>query len=200
MRRRLAAGFAFLLGAACIGLFAAGPHAAQASVVKALSLQELTRKSTEILVGMATEQQSRRHIDGKLIVTDFSFQVEDVLKGESKRGEPAIITVLGGKLDGLGLQVPGEASFAIGQRVIAFLYKAPRSGDLRVVGMSQGVLSLKPQADGSTMVIPGGSGSALLDPSQGGAIQEGTGGALAQPEPLPVLLDRIKKIVASQRL
>jgi hypothetical protein len=199
MRRRFAAGFA-LLGAACIALLATGPRAAEASVVKALSLEELTRKSNEILVGMATEQQSRRHIDGKLIVTDFSFHVEDVLKGESKRGEPAIITVLGGKLDGLGLQVPGEASFAIGQRVIAFLYKAPRSGDLRVVGMSQGVLSLKPQADGSTMVIPGGNGAALLDPGQGNAIQEEGGGALAKPEPLPLLLDRIKKIVASQRL
>lgn len=188
-----------LLGAAGIGLFAAGPRPAQAAVVKALSLEDLARKSSEILVGAATEQQSRRHIDGKLIVTDFSFHVEDVLKGESKRGEQAIVTVLGGKLDGLGLQVPGEAWFAIGQRVVAFLYKAPRSGDLRVVGMSQGVLSLKQEPNGTTMVIPGGSGSALMDPGTGGEIQEGTGGALAKPEPLPVLLDRLKKIVAAQR-
>ena len=175
-------------------MFAVAPRAAHASVVKALSLEELTRKSNEILVGIATEQQSRRHIDGKLIVTDFSLQVEQVLKGDTKRGEQAIVTVMGGKLDGVGLQVPGEANFAIGQRVIAFLYRAPRSGDLRVVGMAQGVMPIKLQPDGSTMVLPG-SGAALLDTETGKMTEHPE----AAPQALPLLLDRIRKIVASQK-
>jgi hypothetical protein len=187
--RRIAGAAAALGALTCLALFAGQ---VRASVVRSLSLEELTKRADEIVVGIPTEQQSRRHIDGKLIVTDFSLQTETVLKGESKAGETTVITVLGGKLDGIGLQVPGEAGMAIGQRVIAFLYRAPRSGDLRVVGMSQGVMPIQPQPNGTSLVMPS-SGAALVDPGTGDMKE--TSGALAQPEPLPVFLQRISKIV-----
>jgi hypothetical protein len=170
---------------------------AHASVVKALSLEQLTAKADEILVAVPTEQRPRRHVDGKLIVTDVSLQVQDVLKGSHKAGEIARATVLGGTLDGVALQVPGEASFAIGQRVLVFLQRAPRSKDLRVVGMSQGVLPLREEA-GTTMVIPGAGGAALVDRGSDGQLQPAAA-ALSAPQPLTVLLERIRALVAAAR-
>ena len=140
------------MGLAWVG---ASSRPARASVVLALSLEELTRKAELIVLGVATEQQARRHFDGKLIVTDVSLRVDDVLKGSAKRGQTVVTTLLGGKLDGLALQVPGEANLPVGQRLLVFLYHAPASGDLRVVGMSQGALALS-QSGNTTMVSPGG--------------------------------------------
>ena len=169
---------------------------ARASVVLALSLEELTRKAELIVLGVATEQQARRHFDGKLIVTDISLRADDVLKGPAKRGQTVVATVLGGKLDGLALQVPGEASLPLGQRLLVFLYRAPASGDLRVVGMSQGVLALSQQGN-STMVTPGGNGAALVQPGNDGTLRDAPD-ALMQPQPLGALLDRIRGLVAAQ--
>jgi hypothetical protein len=180
-----------------VGLgLSAGSRTARASVVAALSLEDLTRKADLIVLGVPSEQQARLHIDGKLIVTDVSVQVQDVLKGSAKRGQTVVATVLGGRLDDLALQVPGEASLPLGQRLIVFLYRAPTSGDLRVVGMSQGVLALSPRGS-ATWVTPGGSGAALVQPGSDGALREAPD-ALMQPQPLGQLLDRIRSLVATQ--
>ena len=96
-------------------------------MVQALSLEELTHRAEVIVLGVATEQQSRYGIDGKLIVTDVSMKVETALKGDVKSGETLIATVLGGRIDDVALQVPGEANLPIGQRVIAFLYRSPQA-------------------------------------------------------------------------
>jgi hypothetical protein len=174
---------------------AQGP--AHASVVQALSIEQLTSKADEILIAVPTEQHARRHVDGKLIVTDVSLHVESVLKGRSKVGKTARATVLGGTLDGVALQVPGEASFAIGRRVLVFLQRAPRSQDLRVVGMAQGVLALRDQ-DGTILVMPGGQGAALVERGESGQLQDAPA-ALQRPEPLAALVERIRALVAAER-
>jgi hypothetical protein len=170
---------------------------AHASVVQALSLEQLTSKADEILIAVPTAQQARRHVDGKLIVTDVSLRVESVLKGKSKVGKTARATVLGGTLDGVALAVPGEASFALGKRVLVFLHRVPRSSDLRVVGMAQGVLALREQ-DGATLVMPGGQGAALVDRGESGQLEDAPA-ALERPEPLDALVERIRALVAAGR-
>jgi hypothetical protein len=136
------------------------------------------------------------HIDGKMIVTDVTLKVEDVLKGQAQAASTLVVTVLGGKLDGLGLEIPGEAGFALGKRVLAFLYRSQVSGDLRVVGMSQGVLPLVQQGT-TTMVLPGGGGAALVDRGSDGVLHDAPP-AFMQPLPLGDLLDRIRGIVRVQ--
>ena len=178
--------------AAAAAVLAPAPHA-QASVVQALSLEELTHKAEVIVLGTATERQSRYGVDGKLIVTDVSMKVETALKGDVKAGQTLIATVLGGRIDDVALQVPGEANLPVGQRVIAFLYHSPASGDLRVVGMAQGVLSLV-QKDQTTMVLPGGGGAALMAPDAQGQMHEAAP-AMTQPLPLGELLAKIRGYV-----
>jgi hypothetical protein len=168
---------------------------ASASVVQALSLEQLTSKADEILIAVPTERRARRHADGKMIVTDVSLRVQTVLKGAHKAGETARATVLGGALEGVALQVPGEASFPLGERMLVFLQRSARSRDLRVVGMAQGVLPLREQ-DGATMVMPGGSGAALVDRGEDGQLQDAPA-ALTSPQPLPALIERIRALVAA---
>ena len=170
---------------------------AYASTVRALSLAELTRKAEVIVVGVAQEAQSRRHIDGRLLVTDVSVRVEQALKGAAKPGEPLVVTLLGGELDGVELNVPGEAGLPLGKRSLLFLYRAAQSRDLRVVGMSQGALKIEPAANGTTMVMPSGSGSSLVERGDDGRLHPAPA-ALLQPEPIDVLLARVRQLVAAE--
>jgi hypothetical protein len=176
--------------AAAAGVALLQPVPAAASVVQALSLEQLTHKAEVIVVGTGTERSSRYGLDGKLIVTDVSMKVDTVLKGDVKAGSTLVATVLGGRIDDVALQVPGEASLPIGQRVIAFLYHSPASGDLRVVGMAQGVLTLV-QKDASTLVMPGGDGAALMAVDAQGQMHEAQA-ALTQPVPYGDLLNKIR--------
>jgi hypothetical protein len=170
---------------------------AQASTVRALSLAELTYKAELIVVGVPFEAQSRRHVDGKLLVTDVGVRVERVLEGGAKPGESLVVTLLGGELDGIALSVPGEATLVLGERALMFLQRAPRSRDLRVVGMAQGCMAMEPAADGTMMVIPGGSGSALVERNSDGRLRPAPA-ALMQPEPADALLSKVRALVAEQ--
>ena len=187
----------------CGGLFlgsafldAAAPHA-RASVVQAMSLEELTRNADLVIVAVPTEQDSRLDFDGKMIVTDVNLRVDEVLKGQVKRASNVVATVLGGRLDQLALQVPGEASFVSGMRVVVFLYRSQAGDDLRVVGMSQGVLPLVQQG-GRTIAKPGGAGAALVDRGGDGVLRDAPS-ALMRPLPAAELLERIRSIVRAQR-
>ncbi len=172
------------------------PRSAHASVVLALSLEDLTRKADLIAIVVPTEQQSRMRDDQHLIVTDVSLRLEQVLKGDLKPGQTAVATLLGGRIGQLALQVPGEASLPVGQRVLVFLQHAPPEGELHAVGMSQGVMALSQQGR-TTLVMPGGNGAALMVPAANGALQDAPD-ALMQPQPLGALLDRIRGLVAAQ--
>jgi hypothetical protein len=173
--------------------FALGPRAS-ASVSRALSLAELVAKAEHIVIATSIENHARWHENGKLIVTDHTLRVDRSLKGDAKPGERLTVTVLGGKLEGLALQVPGAANFADGALALTFLHTSGPSGDLRVVGMSQGVMPLHDRA-GATMVIPGGNGSALMERDEAGALQPAPD-ALGAPRPLDDLLSEIRALVA----
>ena len=188
--------FLFALGAlALCATWLAGEAAA--STVRALSLQALTEKAELIVVGTALEAKTRHALDGKLLVTDVRVRVERVLLGAAKPDQPLVVTLLGGEQGGVQLNVPGEASLPLGKRALLFLYRAPKSADLRVVGMSQGVMPIEQKPDGTTMVIPGGAGGALVDRGSDGKLHPAPA-ALMQPEPMDALLARVERLVAAQ--
>jgi len=171
---------------------------AVASVVKALSLEELTRKADVIVVGVGAEAQSRRNDDGRLIVTDVSVDVQQVLKGGAKAGDDVIVTLLGGSVDGLGLRVPGEASIPLGKPALLFLYRSGKAGrDLRVVGMAQGVMAMQGEP-GTMTILPGGSGSELVERGSDGKLSPAPG-ALLRPEPAANVLERVRKLVGANK-
>jgi hypothetical protein len=176
------------------------PGGVDASMVRALSLEQLVAAADHVVLARAEERQSRRHLDGRLIVTDVSLRVERTLKGDAQQGGSLVATRLGGRLQDIALQVPGEATFALGQRAIVFLRQAEPYGELRVVGMSQGVLPVRDRSDDTpAMVTPGGGSTALVQRDVATGKLTLAPAALGDEEPLTDLLSRIESLVAAQR-
>jgi len=186
--------------ALAVGLYGASaftPMAtvARASVVRALSLAEMVKESTVIVLGEVGERQARRG-PKQLIVTDVSVEIQEALKGGVRPGESLVVTVMGGALDGVALQVPGEASLPQGERMLLFLRRSMPSGDLRVVGMAQGALGLE-QAQSGWMVLPTPGHAALVLPNNEGSL-EAAPPAVAEKVPLEQLLSRIATLVRAE--
>lgn len=164
---------------------------ASASVAAALTLEELTGRAEDVLLARCVRASSRYDEHGR-IVTDITLSVNETMKGRRRAGEEAVITVLGGEVGDVGMQVPGEARLAVGDEAIVFVRTA-RNGRRHAVGMSQGVLPVR-RASGRPMVHPGASGLHLVPSSPGAPAT----GALPEPRPLGEVVSRIRSIVAEQ--
>lgn len=170
-----------------------GAQTAAASVVEALSLADLVKRSEHVVVATAGERMSRRN--GNVIVTDVQLKIDEGLKGGSQRGDTLIATLLGGVTEGLGLQVPGEAALPEGAQLVVFLRRTKESKDLRVVGMAQGALPIEVRS-GKPMVQPPSHDVELMQRGADGTLQKGEA-AVASELALPDLLTRIRSLVAS---
>jgi hypothetical protein len=81
---------------------------------------------------------------------------------------------------------------------VVFLARTPDGSELRVVGMSQGVLPvISGTAGGPPMVAPGGRSATLVEPDGSGDLHEAPG-ALAEAQSLDALLSRIRALVAAK--
>ncbi|HEX7477147.1 MAG TPA: hypothetical protein VF331_05035 [Polyangiales bacterium] len=183
---------------ACLALLLAGillwaAPAVRAATVLALDLAALVRQSDEIVIARAEGERSHYRPD-RLIVTDVKLRVLDALKGKAHVGDVLVATRLGGSVDGIGLAVPGEASFPSDRSAIVFLRHVDATGELQAVGMSQGVLPI--EGDGATAtVMPGGAGAALVQRADDGKLVSAPD-ALLHPQTLRSVLGQIQKLVA----
>lgn len=161
---------------------------AHAAVLMALDLPALVEQSDLVIVANA-QKQSSRYVD-KLIVTDVTLKVISKLKGATKAGELVTVTHLGGAVGDIGLNVPGAASFKLGESAVVFLRRVP-SGEWNVTGMSQGVLPISGQGVEQQVTL-GGSDSALMERDGEGRLMEKPAAA---PRGLPGLLSEIERLV-----
>ena len=180
----IAAGFA-------LALF--GTHA-KAATVLALDFAGLVHASDYIVLANATAERSRYRDYDKLIVTDVTLRVARVLRGDVKAGAALTATHLGGSVGDVGLSVPGEASFTIGDSAIVFLRRGTQSDDLYVVGMSQGVLPVT-GAVGSEQVLPAGHSAELVTRGDDGKLTSARG-ALTAPRTLRDVLAELTRLIA----
>jgi hypothetical protein len=155
-----------LFGALCV--LTAGA-AVRAATVLELDLKQLVTKSDYIVVATVRGQHSRWNKYGR-IVTDVALEVQETLKGEVTAGERLSVTNLGGTVGDIAMQVEGSPQFVYGASMLVFLREVPSLGELRVVGMSQGVLYFSNGPYGQ-IILPGGQGLALVqtDESEPGA-------------------------------
>lgn len=118
---------------------------ANATLVRGLSLEELTAKSSRILVGRALDSTSQWVTLGgrKRIVTDVRLRVEDVLAKAAPADSELLVRTLGGKVGGVGALVHGEAELVLEESCVIFL-RADADGIHRVLGMAQGHYPLRP--------------------------------------------------------
>jgi hypothetical protein len=171
---------------------------AHAATLLALSLPELVSASDQIVVARAVAQSSRYRSDGqRVIVTDVELRVIESLKGNTKPGATLVSTQLGGSVGNLGLNVPGEASFPMDRSVIVFLERSQKGNELRVVGMSQGVLPIVDDAQGA-QVLPASGDGQLLERDSDGKLRPGQK-AIRAPRPLRDALTEIRRLVVETR-
>ena len=108
-----------------------------ASVVTPPPFETLVAEAGEIFVGKVTGQGPRWIDRGgkRLIVTDVTFQTEQVLKGSP--GTARTLTFLGGIIGDARQEVVGMPTFVVGDRDVLFV-RSGESSFLPVLGLFHG--------------------------------------------------------------
>ena len=110
------------------------PAAAEATLIRAFSLQELHRTADEVITGKVTDANSFWNEAHDTIYTDYTVQVEGRSKGAG--GKTLTVRLMGGAVGERELLVSGNARFEVGERVLLCL--RANQGFHTLVGMSQG--------------------------------------------------------------
>jgi len=110
---------------------------AHATTVRRLSFDDLVRKSEVIVAGQVTDSRSYWTSDKKLILTSYTVQVGESIKGKAPR--TITVTTVGGRIANTILKVSGMPEFQRGENAVIFL---EHSGNYwTLVGLNQGKFS-----------------------------------------------------------
>lgn len=196
MRRRAVLA-CLVWGAVAVTIAAAAltPRPLEATVVRALEMDDLVKFSDVIAVSEALEKRSLYDERGH-IVTDTEFEVRDGLKG-SRQGQRFTVRTLGGQIGELGMRVEGSGHFELGEQHLLFAHtSASGMPVLRTVGMAQGIMRIAPAtASTPAMVLPGGAGLAMMRRDATGQLVK-SAGALSTPTPLSEVLSTVRTLIA----
>lgn len=123
-----------------------------ASTFVAMTSDELISESRAVVQGEVVSARSHWDGSGRIIVTDVSVRVDEVLIGSS----PAVVTVrtFGGQVNDLVVEAHGFPRLEVGEQVILFLYEEPEDGTTRILGYQQGHFRVVTRLDGVTLAVP----------------------------------------------
>jgi hypothetical protein len=109
-----------------------------ATTVERLGLEDLVKKARTIVVGSVTGSRTYWSADRKFILTDYTINVDESLKGNVPR--TVVVTAVGGKVGDIELYVSGMPSFEKGENAVVFI---EQSGAYQVVvGLGQGKFTI----------------------------------------------------------
>lgn len=129
-------------GIVAFALLAVGLHRpVQASIILQLSDQQMTTQAHRIVHGKVVRKYSLWEAKERRIYTYITLAVLDMIKGTSDT--EVVIRQVGGTANGLGMHVPGTASFQLGEEVLVFLERSRDSAHYLVMGMSYGKYRVK---------------------------------------------------------
>ncbi|MFZ1866243.1 MAG: hypothetical protein WAU39_18625 [Polyangiales bacterium] len=190
LRLRLPRG---LIGALFAVLLVASP--AHGSIVQALGLEELVEHADRIVLGRVLSSESFQLSDGEL-GTWCRIQVERDIGGAAPDETEVIVETLGGRIGNLAMQVEGEPSFSVGERVIVFVRGGGPYRAFRPVGMGQGVMRVRKE-QGIETVTQSRRGMMLMRRGSDGHWQKSLG-ALPEAEGLETFIERVRAIAEQQ--
>ncbi len=151
------------LVAGCIGLTTSLP----ATTLERLSLDEMITKSTAIVRGKVLSLRAEAR--GPVIYTHFAVEVLERWKGpEAARVEVALP---GGSMPGQQQSFAGTPALVPGREYVLFLWTG-KSGMTHVIGLSQGVFSLKSDGKGGMVAARSASSEAMLDSRTGRMVND----------------------------
>jgi len=130
MKRNISFALALIL------LTAAFVHA---TTVQRLNLEDLVKKAHHIVSGKVRNSRTYWSDNGKLILTNYTIEVDETIKGQSPRTFE--VTTIGGKIADRELHVSGMPSFAKGENIVVF---TESSGSYEVIlGLGQGKFKIE---------------------------------------------------------
>ena len=114
---------------------ALAPAAASGTTMIELSLEDLSRKADVIFIGRCVGRSVDFSEDGRLIYTDYTFQVTRVVKGGA--GSEVVVRQPGGEIGDIGMRMVGAARFLPFEEALVFTGQG--SGGVRgLIGLAQG--------------------------------------------------------------
>ena len=125
---------ALLIAALCV---TASP--ANATVVRALTLPDLTRFADAVVRGKVVDIYTAW--TGPRLFTDVEIEVAECLKGDC--APTMTVRIHGGVGDEYVRHIAGQARFELGEQVLLFLEVTARGDEMRTTGMAQGKFRLE---------------------------------------------------------
>lgn len=110
----------------------------QATTVERLNLDSLVKKAHKIVVGKVRNSRTYWSDNGKLILTNYTIDVEETIKGEASR--TVELTTIGGTIGNLTLHVAGMPSFSKDESAVVFVESSGSYST--VVGLDQGKFTI----------------------------------------------------------
>ncbi|MCZ6832566.1 MAG: hypothetical protein O7F11_02350 [Acidobacteria bacterium] len=127
-------------------LAAAAP--ASASLLRPLSIHELTRLSDVVIRGRVVSVRTISSNGGRMPVTLAEIEILEVLNGTLPPRRRLLVTQPGGVANGIELEYAGRPVFTAGEETVLFLQRrAP--GRFIPVGLAQGKYNVGPAGTGN---------------------------------------------------
>lgn len=142
------------------------PVAAEATILRAVELEEKVTNASSIILGQVTNQQSRWDDSKKNILTHSTFRVEKTLKGQPAQ-EITIVTP-GGTVDNVAQEIIGVPRFRQGEEHVLFVRNS-QAGPT-VLFLEQGDYRVEKNSRGDRLAVPAVSSEVLVDTGRGSAI------------------------------
>lgn len=162
----------YILGLPALAILAglAGATVARATTLEKLTLDEMIARSTSIVRGKVIE--SGGEIFSGMVFTRYRVQISEVWKpGIGIAGSQVDVFVPGGIAGRVRQTVPGAPALDPGTDYVLFLWQG-RSGRSQVIGLSQGLFTVRQNADGQTLMERPGATEMMIDPKTGLALQD----------------------------
>lgn len=115
---------------------------AQATIMKYLEIEDLTRFSSDIFHGQVLSTYTFWNAGRTRIYTTVRVRINESFKGGSRRDQVVTLTQLGGEKDGIRMDYAGRPTFSTDESVVLFATRA-KSGDLTVVALKQGKMNVE---------------------------------------------------------
>jgi hypothetical protein len=160
------------LGAVC-------PAVARATTARAVRLEELVRQSRRVAMVTPLDAYSVWETvgDQRRIVTYTRVRFDDHVQGEAPSDPELLVRTLGGRVNGVGQIVHGEAQLLAGERSLVFL-RSRADGSSAITAMAQGHYPV--QADrGGVLRLSASPGLPELLQADGGAVARLRGASVA---------------------
>jgi hypothetical protein len=110
-----------------------------ATTVERLELDDLVKKAHRIVLGKVQSKRTVWSPNGKLIFTNYTVEVHEVMKGQTAR--TIELTTIGGQIGDLILHVAGMPVFEQGESTVLFVEN--NGAFSTVVGLGQGKFTIQ---------------------------------------------------------